>query len=325
MKNKIMAMLVAFGLVGSVSAIEVNENLSINGFIDSSWSSTDEGNANDEVNLGVDEIELNFLFSAGGVSGEVAIDDDDAAGNGLNIEQAHLSYGFEGGISLTLGRMNTVLGLEQEDAGGIFGTQRLYQNTNNNLADIDSNGAQEGLRVGFSAEQFTVSLSAFNDVGIDEETATAPAGEDDLDFELAIAFTGLENITLGGGFQSINGTNRGGVTPDTDVATLNATYTAGKLLLGAEWTSIDTSGLTDDSAWGVVADYDISDVLGISVRYSDEDDADTTAAGAQEGDRLSIAPSYAITESLGAILEYSSSNVNNTDSDTVSLEMTFTF
>ena len=38
MKNKILATLVAFGLVGSASAIEINENLSINGFIDTSWN-----------------------------------------------------------------------------------------------------------------------------------------------------------------------------------------------------------------------------------------------------------------------------------------------
>ena len=38
MKNKILATLVAFGLVGSVSAIEINDNLSINGFIDTSYT-----------------------------------------------------------------------------------------------------------------------------------------------------------------------------------------------------------------------------------------------------------------------------------------------
>ena len=38
MKNKILATLVAFGLVGSASAVEINENLSINGFIDTSWN-----------------------------------------------------------------------------------------------------------------------------------------------------------------------------------------------------------------------------------------------------------------------------------------------
>ena len=41
MKNKILATLVAFGLVGSASAIEINENLSINGFIDTSWNDLD--------------------------------------------------------------------------------------------------------------------------------------------------------------------------------------------------------------------------------------------------------------------------------------------
>jgi hypothetical protein len=324
MKNKIMAMLVAFGLVGSVSAVEVNENLSINGFIDSSWSTTDDSTrTNDDVNIGVDEIELNFLFSAGGVSGEVHVDTEgDDVGQGVDIEQAHLSYGFEGGISLTLGRLNTALGLEQEDPGGVYGTARLYQNDSVNLADIDSNGAQEGLRIGFSAEQFSGTLTAFNQVGSTEESNT---GENDLDFELAIAFTGLENVTLGGGFQSRNADTRVATDVDVDVSTINATYTAGKLLIGAEWVSIDIEGDGDSSAWGLVADYDVSDVLGLTVRYSDEDDTDFGTALAQEGDRLSIAPSYAITDSLGAILEYSASDSDGVDSDTVSLEMTFTF
>ena len=37
--------IVAFGLVGSVSAVEINENLSINGFIDGSISKTDNSTA----------------------------------------------------------------------------------------------------------------------------------------------------------------------------------------------------------------------------------------------------------------------------------------
>jgi len=313
-------MLVAFGLVGSVSAIEVNDNLSINGFIDSSYSSVDTGQANDDVNLGVDEIEIDFLFTAGGVSAEVHV--DSTGGEALNIEQAHLSYGLEGGLSFTLGRFNTSLGLEGEDPAGIYGYNRLYQNSANNLGDIDSTGGQEGLSVGFTAEQFSASLSATNGVGAEEENTArvgpvVAAGEDDLDFEIAVAFTGLENVTLGGGFQSIN--NRDGT--DKDVSTVNATYTTGQLLIGAEWVSID-NGAADLSAWGIVADYDVSDVLGVSVRYSDEDDVN--GAGA-EGDQISIAPNYSITDSLGAILEYTSSNVGDADSDGIALELTFTF
>ena len=57
MKNKIIATLVAFGLVGSTSAIEINENLSINGFIDTSYThvESDAGGGNDEQQLGLDE------------------------------------------------------------------------------------------------------------------------------------------------------------------------------------------------------------------------------------------------------------------------------
>jgi hypothetical protein len=37
MKNKLLATIAAFGLVGSASAVEINDNLSINGFIDGSY------------------------------------------------------------------------------------------------------------------------------------------------------------------------------------------------------------------------------------------------------------------------------------------------
>ena len=72
MKNKIIATLVAFGLVGSASAIEVNDNLSINGFIDGSVNKVDgqtNGTDSDSSNWGLDEIEVNFLLNVGSVSG----------------------------------------------------------------------------------------------------------------------------------------------------------------------------------------------------------------------------------------------------------------
>ena len=41
MKNKILALLATVGLVASASAVEINENLSINGFIDGSFKAND--------------------------------------------------------------------------------------------------------------------------------------------------------------------------------------------------------------------------------------------------------------------------------------------
>ena len=71
MKNKLLATIAAFGLVGSASAVEINDNLSINGFIDGSYQYSDADlgttsrrccccccNTPKDQALGVDEVEL---------------------------------------------------------------------------------------------------------------------------------------------------------------------------------------------------------------------------------------------------------------------------
>ena len=79
-------------MVATVHAVEINDNISINGFIDGSWTNTDDNtNTNDDNDLDIDEVELNFIVNAGNVSGEIHIDDNDDGGNLGNIEQAHFS------------------------------------------------------------------------------------------------------------------------------------------------------------------------------------------------------------------------------------------
>jgi len=322
MKNKIMAMLVAFGLVGSVSAIEVNENLSIGGFIDGSYSSTDNAGT-DSSDLGLDEVEIDFLFSAGGVSGEVHVDSDNNPGgvsDGVNIEQANLSYGFEGGLTLTVGTFGSALGLEREDPGGLYTVSRAYGAANNalNLGNVDA-GAQEGVRVSYAAEQFGVSISMTNaENGDPLETGNLAGDENDLDVEVALSYTGIENLAIGGGFYAQNAQTSGG--NDRDYVNIHAAYTTGKLLIAGEWITADEDTIAADTdAYTVLVDYDVSDVLGVAVRYSEWGDG-------ADADRLTIAPNYSITESLGAILEYSNDNTAaGADNDTLAVEFTFTF
>jgi hypothetical protein len=63
MKNKIIATIAAFSLVGSAHAVDVNDNLSISGFIDGSYQSSEPSNAADTQQLGIDEVEIDFLFN----------------------------------------------------------------------------------------------------------------------------------------------------------------------------------------------------------------------------------------------------------------------
>jgi hypothetical protein len=310
MKNKILAMLVAFGLVGSVSAVEVNENLSINGFIDGSLKQTDPDGGSKSAELGLDEVEVNFLFNVGSVSGELHVDSDAAngAGDSIDIEQAHFTYSLENGVSITVGRYGSALGLEREDPAGLSTVSRAYNNAFN-LGDVDNN-VGEGVTLSYAAEAWSIGVSIENGVGAD-------LSQDDANVEIALAFTGVENLNVGLGYLA---DNRATAATEVDVTNVHATYQVGKALLGAEYTQRD--GATADLvATMYIVDYDVSDKLGVAVRYSSYETAANT-----DTDRFTIAPNYALTDSLGAILEYSDINRDGgIDSNEIALELTYTF
>jgi hypothetical protein len=327
--------LATIGLASSVSAVEINDNISINGFIDSSWSSTDyntAGETNDDNDLDIDEVELNFIVNAGNVSGEIHIDDDDNSTNLGNIEQAHFTYSFDSGLSVTVGRFGSKLGFEREDPAGLYTYSRAYDDGTSifNLGNVDST-VLEGVSLSYSTDNLSVSVSAVNGVGAMEEnindTDTLPneRDTDDLNYEFAISFTGIENLVLSAGVHAHRASEAdiaAATDADSDITNVHAAYTLDKLLLGAEYVNMDQDGAADDlSAYLLLADYDINDKMGIAVRYSEWE----TAANA-ESDRITIAPNYAITSSLGAILEYSSAeSTGGEEADTLALELTFTF
>ena len=341
MKNKIIATLVALGLVGSASAIEINENLTINGFIDTSYTHSDVQNtAGEQQNLGLDEIELNFLFNVGGASGAIHIDNyDDAnlrdsqrglgvpdadhrgeyANNaGIDIEQAHLTYALENGVSITIGKYGSALGFEREDPGGLYTYSRAYSASNFNLGDVDSN-VQEGVALAYNTDVFGLRVSL-------ENGADADIDDDNLDVELSLSYTGIENLTLGGGYYF---DNQDTGNDESDVLNFHASTVMGKFLLALEYTEIDTNlaagnSLSNDG-YMILADYTVSEKLAVALRLS-SNEQDTGAPGTDpDYDKITIAPRYQITDSLGAILEFSDIDNGTNDEDLLALELTFTF
>ena len=73
MKNKLLAIMAVFGMVVSASAVKINNNLSINGFIDGSFKLVDNETGADDQGLDADEAELNFVLSNGAVSGLITL------------------------------------------------------------------------------------------------------------------------------------------------------------------------------------------------------------------------------------------------------------
>ena len=294
MKNKLLATIAAFGLVGSASAIEINDNLSINGFIDGSYQYSDgdlgttvnspgaaagnvDANGNgqtagapDSVKdqaLGVDEVELNFITNVGDVDGVINLDSHDGLG-GVEVEQAHITYSMDSGVSFTLGKYGSALGFEREDptslytfsraygGNGIAGADQLF-----NLGDVDNN-VVEGLTVAYSNDIFSLGASFENALSTDAE-------DDDLNLEVALSYTGIENVSIGLGYYF---DNQADTNDEIDILNVHASALLGKLLVAVEYTELNRGGDNSDlDGYLFLADYDITDKLGVAIRVRSEE------------------------------------------------------
>jgi len=318
MKNKLLAVLATLSMVASASAVKVNDNLSINGFIDGSYATTDTGAAKTQ-SLELDEVELNFVTNVGNVSSLIAVDSDlnDAASTDLGIEQAHFTYNINDAVSVTFGRYGSALGFEREDPAGLYTYSRAYTNNGFNFGDVDSN-TFDGLTVAYSGDAYSVGVSLHNNSADAHSLET-----NDLDFEISFTYAGIAGVNIGGGF-SVDNEPTG--TSESDAANLSVSRQFGKLFLAGEYSTIDTQAngsgtvASDLDAYMILADYDFNNKLGVALRISSEELSATT-----DYDKVTIAPNYAITESLGAILEFSDIDNAGNDSEEYAVELTYTF
>jgi len=313
MKNKLLAVLATLSMVASASAVKVNDNLSINGFIDGSYASTDTGAAKTQ-SLEVDEVELNFVTNVGNASSLIAVDasfdGNESDSDGLGIEQAHFTYNINDTVSVTFGRYGSALGFEREDPAGLYTYSRAYSSTGGfNLGNIDA-GAVDGLSIAYSGDAYSIAVSLHNQVGAEHLLET-----NDLDFEISFTYAGIAGLNIGGGFLVDNEESSA---DETDVVNVHLSRQFGKLLVAGEYTELSADA-GDRDAYLVLADYDVNNKLGVALRLSSEEQA------AGDYDKVTIAPNYAITESLGAILEYSDIDDAGNDSEEYAVELTYTF
>ncbi len=316
--NKLIALVAAFGLVGvsyAQDAGKISDNLSLAGFVDASYNSTENGGAQTD-NIGIDEVEIDFLFGFGSVSAEVHVD---STGGALEVEQAFATYDMGNGFSVALGKYGSSLGLEREDPAGLYTYSRAYGGDHANalnVGNVDAAGGAnvaEGIAVNYSADDFSIRVSF-------EDGENTNIDGDSLDTEVSVSYTGIENLTIGGGIQSGNGADEG------DTTVVSGTYTVGKALIGAEYIDAESANVAGDDvdAYMLLVDYDVNEKLGVALRYAEADSSAAANDGDYEG--FTIAPNYAITENLGAILEYTDAEVDGaTDVETLALELTLTF
>jgi hypothetical protein len=329
----------------ATAEIKINEFLSVAGFVDMSYSHTDTDSDSDgkdsDNNFSIDQVEIDWMFNFGKVTGQIDIEyegrqvqtvsdnfpTETGSGDGVVIEQAFVSYDLGNGAALTMGRYESMLGLEAKEPTGLYQFSTAY--------DGNAFLPQYGQGVKYTGQSGDISYG----VSLQDESfgngSDRLGGNQDVDgsysVEAVVALTsGNFTYSLGGAFEDAD--DQG----DNSIINAHVTYVSGAWTLGAEYNVADIE--SDDNAevdsWLVMANYAYSDCCSVTARISGIDANDDGSNPSDSIDGLealkyTLAHNYALSDNLAIITEVSLSEFEQNGSDeddlTGAVEVLFTF
>jgi hypothetical protein len=309
--NKLLTTAVAaiFGVSIANADISLTDNLTLSGFVDASYSNTDQTQTRSEL-LKLNQVEVDLAFGGESASAEVHLDNIDPTtlmgGDAIRLEQAFASYDLGNGLTVSGGRMLNLLGFESDEPTGTYQFSDAYSGSINNVGQQYN----EGIRASFGVEDVAVGISAYSG---------GTAADFDLAYEAQVIFTGIENLTLAVGFSDDDTTG----VDINEAVNVWASYESGQMTVAAEYSDV-SKGTTEGDGYLLLANYTINDNASITVRYSEED------FGTYQSEKFTISPSYSFTDNLGALIEYSNGEATDAlgaivDVDVFAIETTFTF
>ena len=322
MKNKLLS-LASLLAVFNVNAIEIGptgSGVEMSGFIDIAFTDQDTGKQSTTIG----QVEVNFDYSKGPVSASVDLDFGGNSKYGAasadydgNLEEAVITYDFGNGFSISAGKMLSYMGFEAFDPTNMYQYSYAYDSGNNAVQSI-YDAYDVGISVDYATEDYSVGVwtSAENSAG----------------YELALAYTGIENLTAKAIWSDFSDQVGG---PAYEKSTFWVSYQLGKLLLAAEVAEADmldpgTGSATDIEGMLFMANYSFTDNVALTLRYSTEEiSAWNSDILTNDYNKFTISPSYSFTDNLSGLIEYSTYKddvVGMTDpEDLMAAEIIFTF
>jgi hypothetical protein len=315
MKNKITCLLAGAALFGATANAEIaiGDSLSAYGYIDMALTDGD-GAGNTET--AVAEFELGFSFAPAesawsavaelsfdsdtAVDGEAASAEDAVTDSSAEFETVTITYAASDSLSYTFGNILSYQGFETYDATGLY--QFSYAGTG--IGDYNGgSGAlySAGYAVGACADYSTGDF----DLGIWVGDTTSS----DLSYEYLVAYNGIENLTL----KFIYADD-----PGYETTNIWASYDYGDFTFAVETVQTDegTTEVVDVDMFMVY--YAMGDA-GITVRYSDGE------YGANDFDKFTVSPSYAFSDNVFGLVEFSSEDYGTQSADTAAVELIYSF
>ena len=318
MKNKLLS-LASLLAVFNANAVEIGptgSGIEMSGFIDLAFTDQDTGGQSTAVG----QVEVNFDYSKGPVSASIDLDFGGNSKYGAggdydgNLEEAVITYDLGGGFSISAGKMLSYMGFEAFDPTNMYQYSYAYDSGNNAVQSI-YDAYDVGVSVDYATDDYSIGLwsSAENSAG----------------YELALAYTGMENLTVKAIWSDFSDQAGG---PAYEKSTFWASYQLGNLLIAAEVAEADIldAGANDIEGALIMANYTFTDKVGLTLRYSTEEiSAFNSDVLINEYNKFTVSPSYVFTDSLSGLIEYSTYQddvVGNTDpEDLLAAELIFTF
>jgi hypothetical protein len=334
----------------ATAEIKINEFLSFEGFVDASYAhydSDDDGAGKDSDNsFGIDEVEIDWMFNFGKVTAQIDLQyeggrrenafSDNGSGSDTDVEQAFVSYDLGNGASVTVGRYESMLGLEAKEPTGLYQFSKAYANGRYGDQSILPQYAQ-GVKYTGQSGDLSYGISLQDESFENEEDRLGGDNGGSYAIEAAASLvSGAITYSLGGAFE--DGDDNG----DTWVVNGHAVYQDGPWTLGAELNignSENTTGLAGlggnatndlDALSGLVmANYAYSDCCSVTGRISYLEFEDGSFALDSEAWKYTLAHNYALTDNFAIITEvsYLDGENGNTDYDELlgAVEVLFTF
>jgi hypothetical protein len=128
MKNKIVLTAAFFAAsTFSFAEIALTENLSVGGFVDMSYTHSDDDrdDSSDSNNsYQVDQVEITFGLDYGVVTAQIDLQWE--LDDGSSIDQAFTTYDLGNGFAVTAGNYDSMLGFEAFEAPGLYQVSKAY-------------------------------------------------------------------------------------------------------------------------------------------------------------------------------------------------------
>ena len=353
MKNKI-AIASAFLAAASFSTAEivVNEFLSFEGFVDSSYSHTnsdeDAGGQESDNSFQVDQVEISWMFNFDVVTAQIDLEYEDGDNEGGDIyddevEQAFVNYALGNGDVITAGRYASMLGFEAFEPTGLYQYSTAYT-----INDVSGNSTVpqgfQGISEYVQGVKFTrTSDTTFFGISLQDQSFgtnagrlggdSNEAGEGDQDDDSSYAVEVAGSIDLGNGFNLFAGVAlEDADSGDNELFNFYATYETGAWLFAAELNVGENEqlGALDDvdySSGLLMANYAYSDVASVTGRISMVE----IETGADDYDfkKYTVAHNYALADNLLLVAEISMGELEDDGDDyditEFAVELLFTF